>query len=140
MAAPRAGALAALLASSALAAPQWGQNGGNRYRTGVSPAGWPFSSATETVAQSQPGEQRVVHKLGAPYPLIYTSVSRVREVGRGAAQRGGTRPLLVQLGGGVPPSGVSTRSTRNHLSYPVRGGRGRRPPLRHRQQLARAAT
>ena len=98
MAAPRAGALAALLASSALAAPQWGQNGGNRYRTGVSPAGWPFSSATETVAQSQPGEQRVVHKLGAPYPLIYTSVSRAF-AWLGAARRSEAARLLVQLGG-----------------------------------------
>lgn len=71
----RASVSLALLATSALAAPQWGQNGGNRARTGVSPASWPSVSADEPVTQSPPGEQRVVHKLGAPYPITYTTVS-----------------------------------------------------------------
>ena len=63
--------------SSTLAAPQWGQNGGNRMRTGVSPASWPLTSADADAVKirSQPGKQRVVHKLGAPYPIMYTTVS-----------------------------------------------------------------
>ncbi len=68
--------VAACTFGTVFAAPVWGQNGGSRTRTGVSPSGWPTSGyELPEDQQSKPlGEQRVVRELGAPYPITYTTV------------------------------------------------------------------
>ena len=77
----RFSALAAALAlpSAVLAVPQWGQNGGNRARTGVSPVTWGVktSADAEPVVRSVPGTLRTVQPLGAPYPITYTTVRAI---------------------------------------------------------------